>query len=356
MKKLIDQETERELKERFKRDLKEEVDIKIFMDDIVHPDNPDQKEYNDFAMQFISELNNIDPKIKFERYTLSHDIAKELNLMTSPTILLGYNKGYKIIYNGAPLGYEASGFLETITLISRGESGLSNENKKLLAEIDKDTKIQVFVTPSCPYCPSAVLLSNRIAIEGKGKISSECVESYENQKLAQLYNVSSVPQQVINGDIKSVTIGVQPEKNFVFQVLKYASSKYEEILKEYEEDRKKKEKLVDNPEEVIILTDANFTDALKKYSNLVVDCWAEWCMPCKMISPIIDKLSQKYKGKIIFGKLNVDENQNITSEYDIMSIPTLLVFKNGEKKGEVIGALPENEIAVSYTHLTLPTN
>lgn len=99
------------------------------------------------------------------------------------------------------------------------------------------------------------------------------------------------------------------------------------------------EKGIDHP---IILDDKNFSDTVKKYSFLVVDCWAEWCGPCRMMGPVIESLAKKYKGKIVFGKLNIDENNAIAAQFGIMSIPTLLVFKNGEHIDSIIGAMPEN--------------
>ena len=99
--------------------------------------------------------------------------------------------------------------------------------------------------------------------------------------------------------------------------------------------------LLDNPNSPIILTKDNFDEAVEKYPLLVVDCWAEWCAPCKIVNPIVSRLASKYNGKVAFGKLNVDENQEVASRFGIMSIPTFLVFKNGEKVDSIIGALPE---------------
>lgn len=74
---------------------------------------------------------------------------------------------------------------------------------------------------------------------------------------------------------------------------------------------------------------------------MVVDCWASWCGPCRMVGPIIEELAKEMKGKIVFGKLNVDENRETSMKYGIMSIPTLLVFKNGNLVDNVIGAMPK---------------
>ena len=96
------------------------------------------------------------------------------------------------------------------------------------------------------------------------------------------------------------------------------------------------------PNILISVTDATFDDTVKKYSLVVVDCWAPWCGPCRMIGPVIEDLAKEMKGKIAFGKLNVDENQAISMKYKIMSIPTLLVFKNGNLVDRIVGAMPKD--------------
>ena len=78
-------------------------------------------------------------------------------------------------------------------------------------------------------------------------------------------------------------------------------------------------------------------EVLQSESPVLVDFWAEWCQPCQMVDPVVDELSNEYVGKIKFGKLNVDENVNIPGNYGIMSIPTLMVFKNGKPFKTMVG-------------------
>ncbi|MCJ7572251.1 MAG: thioredoxin [Candidatus Thermoplasmatota archaeon] len=92
------------------------------------------------------------------------------------------------------------------------------------------------------------------------------------------------------------------------------------------------------------ITDADFDDSVKKYKTIVIDCWAPWCGPCRIVSPIIDELAKEMQGKIVFGKLNVDENPRISMKHQIMSIPTLLVFKNGNLVDRIVGAHPKQEL------------
>jgi thioredoxin 1 len=98
------------------------------------------------------------------------------------------------------------------------------------------------------------------------------------------------------------------------------------------------------PDTTLEITDADFDDLVKKYNTIVIDCWAPWCGPCRMVSPIIDELAKEMQGKIVFGKLNVDENPRVSMKHEIMSIPTLLVFKNGNLVDRIIGAYPKQEL------------
>jgi thioredoxin 1 len=91
----------------------------------------------------------------------------------------------------------------------------------------------------------------------------------------------------------------------------------------------------------IVLTDGDFKRALQAYPALVVDLWAEWCFPCRMVGPIVEELASELKGKVVFGKLNVDENPTTAEAYDVMAIPTLLVFRDGRLADRIVGALPK---------------
>ncbi len=89
------------------------------------------------------------------------------------------------------------------------------------------------------------------------------------------------------------------------------------------------------------ITDANFEEIINSDKPVLVDFWAEWCGPCKMIGPVVEELANDYDGRAVIGKVNVDENPNVSVKFGIRSIPTLLVFKNGEIVDKQIGAVPK---------------
>jgi thioredoxin 1 len=94
----------------------------------------------------------------------------------------------------------------------------------------------------------------------------------------------------------------------------------------------------------IILSDASFSSEISKYPLMVVDFWAAWCGPCRIVTPIVEQLAKEYAGRVAFGKLNVDENPLTSEEFQVQSIPTLLIFRNGEAVDGVIGAVPKYQL------------
>ena len=95
---------------------------------------------------------------------------------------------------------------------------------------------------------------------------------------------------------------------------------------------------------LIEVTDENFRELKAKHKKMVIDCWADWCGPCKMIKPIVEELAETYHDSIAFGTLDVDTNPNTSNEMSIMAIPTLLYFRDGKLVDETIGVVPKEAI------------
>lgn len=105
------------------------------------------------------------------------------------------------------------------------------------------------------------------------------------------------------------------------------------------------------------VTDQSFENqVLKADKPVLVDFWAPWCGPCRMVAPIVEELAEEYDGKVTFLKLNTDENPQVSMKYGIRSIPTLLVFKSGEAVGQMIGFQPKNALKKKLDDVLVPAN
>ncbi len=114
------------------------------------------------------------------------------------------------------------------------------------------------------------------------------------------------------------------------------------MLREMMKGNKPQEKVDTSP---LILTDQNFSYELQKNPRMVVDFWAVWCQPCRMMAPILERLAAKMAGQVRFAKLNVDENPLTAQAYSVMAIPTLIIFRDGRMVDRIVGLLPETSLA-----------
>jgi len=115
----------------------------------------------------------------------------------------------------------------------------------------------------------------------------------------------------------------------------------EDIKKKKMEDMQNKSSAPDHP---FVATDDNIEELTQTYPLLLVDFWAEWCMPCKMYTPTLQEFAKDMKGKVVVAKLNVDENRATATKYQTMSIPTTILFKDGKPVDKVIGAVPKERL------------
>ncbi|MGC9064993.1 MAG: protein disulfide oxidoreductase, partial [bacterium] len=166
-------------------------------------------EYCKETGELVKELGELSDKIKVEVYDFisDEDMVKQYNIKRIPAIALIGEKDYGIRFYGIPSGYEFGSLIEDIVDVSKRETKLSKATKERLSKIDKEVNIQVFVTPTCPYCPRMVYMAHQFAFEND-YITADMVEVIEFPQLGNYYEVSGVPKTVIND--KEEIVGAVP--------------------------------------------------------------------------------------------------------------------------------------------------
>ncbi len=151
--------------------------------------------------QLLEEIASLSDKLSLEAYNLITDKekARELGIVRAPATVVMNGKDYGIRYYGIPAGYEFGSLIEDILDVSKGESGLTPATKAALAKVAEPVHFQVFVTPTCPYCPQAVRLAHKMAMEND-LIRADMVEANEFPELSEQYDVMGVPRTIINED------------------------------------------------------------------------------------------------------------------------------------------------------------
>jgi len=174
--------------------------------------------------QLLGEIAELDKRVHLSTHDLKTDaaLAKKYNVDKAPALVIAGKSGDDILetgiqFSGIPAGYEFSTLINDILLASKLDSGLSDDTRAFLKALTTPLLLQVFVTPTCPYCPQAVLLAHKMAMENPAMIRAEAVEATEFPELANQFRVQGVPQTVINSG-KGTAVGAYPEARMLAEI------------------------------------------------------------------------------------------------------------------------------------------
>lgn len=218
MEKVLNDQITKQITEAF-TEVKEPVQVLYF-------GSKDNCEYCNETKQLLEEVTALNDKLELSVYDMQEhqDVASKYNVTNVPGIVIAAKDGAKVTnlgiqFSGIPSGHEFSTLINDIVIVSKRESGLSEKTREFLKNLDKPLHLQVFVTPTCPYCPRAVLLAHQMAMENPQMIRAEGVEATEFPELADRFNVQGVPQTVINSGAGSV-VGAVPEQNLLTDIMR----------------------------------------------------------------------------------------------------------------------------------------
>jgi glutaredoxin-like protein len=213
--KLLENEISNQIMEAFKQ-LDEPVQILFF-------GKKEDCQYCEDTLQLIQEVAELSDKLDLAVYDVDDDpeIARQYRVDKTPGFVIAGKDGdqildYGVRFAGIPSGHEFSSFIHDLIRVSGRDSGLSAEAKEYLQTLDKPVLLQVFVTPTCPYCPRAVVMAHQMALESP-MVEAEMVEAMEFPELSNRFGVSGVPQTTINSGAGTV-IGAVPEDNLLAEI------------------------------------------------------------------------------------------------------------------------------------------
>lgn len=218
MEKFLNEQIIKQIEEAF-ADLQEPVQVLYF-------GSQEQCETCAETRQLLEEVTATNDKIELSVYDLKDhkDVAEKFNVTSAPGIVIAAKedaevKNLGVQFSGIPSGYEFSTLINDILAVSKRDSGLNEKTREFLKNLDQPLHLQVFVTPSCPYCPRAVLLAHQMAMENPNMIRAEGVEATEFPELAERFNVRGVPQTVINAGA-GIVVGAVPEQNLLSEIMR----------------------------------------------------------------------------------------------------------------------------------------
>ena len=185
----------------------------------------DDCDYCDQTLQLVEEVSALSDHVHLSKFDINEDteIAKAYNVDKTPGLVIASLEDEKLVdygvrFAGVPAGHEFSSLIQDIILVSGRDSKLSQGTRDMLANLDKPVSLQVFVTPTCPYCPQAVILAHQMAMESP-LVQAEMVEATEFPELSNKHGVRGVPQTTINDGAGNV-VGAVPEQQLFAEILR----------------------------------------------------------------------------------------------------------------------------------------
>jgi glutaredoxin-like protein len=222
MEKVLDEQITKQIKQAFDG-MEQPVQLLLF-------GSKESCDYCDETQQLLEEVSALSDKVQLSVYDVNenHEIASRFNVTNAPGIIIAARdntdvKNLGVQFSGMPSGHEFSTLINDILMVSKRDSGLDVKTREFLKNLEKPLHLQVFVTPTCPYCPRAVLLAHQMAMENPTMIRAEGVEATEFPELANRFNVRGVPQTVINSGARSV-VGAVPEQNLLAEIQRALSN------------------------------------------------------------------------------------------------------------------------------------
>jgi glutaredoxin-like protein len=216
MEKVLDPQITKQIQQAF-ADIQEPVQVLLFT-------STASCDYCTETQQLLEEVIALNEKVELSVYDIdqNQDLASKFNVTNTPGIVIAAKDGqdvknFGIQYSGIPAGHEFNTLINDILIVSRRDSGLDAKTREYLKNLDTPLLLQVFVTPTCPYCPRAVLLAHQMAMENPTMITAEGVEATEFPDLANRFNVRGVPQTVINSG-SGMVVGAVPEQNLLAEI------------------------------------------------------------------------------------------------------------------------------------------